>query len=100
MSATKKKTKQKVKKANVKAKPANNSNCLGDNVKAAVERYFKDMDGHEPSNLHELVMSQVEKPLIECVIDNSRGNLSRAAQLLGLNRGTLRNRMQKYDLEK
>ena len=98
MSAAKKKTKQKAKKA--KAKPANNSNCLGDNVKAAIERYFKDMDGHEPSNLHELVMSQVEKPLIECVIDNSRGNLSRAAQLLGLNRGTLRNRMQKYDLDK
>jgi Fis family transcriptional regulator len=98
MSTAKKKTNQKVKKANTK--PANNSNCLSDNVKAAVERYFKDMDGHEPSNLHELVMSQVEKPLIECVIDNSRGNLSRAAQLLGLNRGTLRNRMQKYDLEK
>jgi len=98
MSTAKKKTNQKVKKVN--AKPANNSNCLSDNVKAAVERYFKDMDGHEPSNLHELVMSQVEKPLIECVIDNSRGNLSRAAQLLGLNRGTLRNRMQKYDLDK
>jgi Fis family transcriptional regulator, factor for inversion stimulation protein len=98
MNAAKKKTKQKARK--VKAKPTSNPNCLGDNVKAAIERYFKDMDGHEPSNLHELVMSQVEKPLIECVIDNSRGNISRAAQLLGLNRGTLRNRMQKYDLDK
>lgn len=78
----------------------NTSKCLGDNVREAMEKYFKDMDGHEPNDLHELVMSQVEKPLIESVIDNARGNISRAALLLGLNRGTLRNRMQKYGLDK
>ncbi len=83
-----------------KAAAENTSKCLGDNVRDAMAKYFKDMDGHEPNNLHELVMSQVEKPLIESVIDNSRGNVSRAAQLLGLNRGTLRNRMQKYGLDK
>lgn len=85
------------------AKRKNNSRpakCLGDNVREAMEKYFSDLDGHEPSDLHELIMSQVEKPLIESVIDNSRGNLTRAAQVLGLNRGTLRNRMQKYGLEK
>lgn len=76
------------------------SKCLCDNVKEVIEKYFRDMDGHEPDNLHELIMSQVEKPLIESVIDSTRGNLSRAAQLLGLNRGTLRNRMQKYGLDK
>ncbi len=83
-----------------KAAMARTSKCLGENVKDAMDRYFKDMDGHEPTNLHDLVMSQVEKPLIESVIDNTRGNISRAAQLLGLNRGTLRNRMQKYGLDK
>ena len=83
-----------------KAALAKTSKCLGENVKDAMDRYFKDMDGHEPTNLHDLVMSQVEKPLIESVIDNTRGNISRAAQLLGLNRGTLRNRMQKYGLDK
>ena len=83
-----------------KAVLQNTSKCLGDNVKDAMDKYFKDMDGHEPNNLHELVMSQVEKPLIESVIDNARGNISRAAQLLGLNRGTLRNRMQKYGIDK
>jgi len=83
-----------------KAAQARTSKCLGENVKDAMDRYFKDMDGHEPTNLHDLVMSQVEKPLIESVIDNTRGNISRAAQLLGLNRGTLRNRMQKYGLDK
>ena len=96
MSAAK--TTKKPKKS--KAALENNSKCLGDNVRDAMEKYFKDMDGHEPNNLHELVMSQVEKPLIESVIDNARGNISRAAQLLGLNRGTLRNPMQKYGLDK
>jgi Fis family transcriptional regulator, factor for inversion stimulation protein len=76
------------------------SQCLCESVKDAMDKYFSDMDGHEPNNLHELVMSEVEKPLIESVIDNTRGNISHAAQLLGLNRGTLRSRMQKYDLDK
>ncbi len=83
-----------------KATLKNSSKCLGDNVKEAMEKYFRDMDGHEPNDLHELIMSQVEKPLIESVIDITRGNISRAAQFLGLNRGTLRNRMQKYGLDK
>ncbi|MFT5131761.1 MAG: Fis family transcriptional regulator [Gammaproteobacteria bacterium] len=83
-----------------KAALANTSKCLGDYVKDAMDKYFSDMDGHEPNNLHELVMSQVEKPLIESVINNARGNISRASELLGLNRGTLRNRMQKYGLDK
>jgi Fis family transcriptional regulator, factor for inversion stimulation protein len=92
------KTNKKSKKA--RPSPESKNKCLGDNVRDAVEKYFKDMDGHEPDDLHELIMSQVEKPLIESVIDNARGNISRAAQLLGLNRGTLRNRMQKYGLDK
>ena len=74
--------------------------CLSDNVREALDRYFRDLDGYEPADLHELIMSQVEKPLIESVIDNTRGNLTRAAQVLGVNRGTLRNRMQKYGLDK
>jgi Fis family transcriptional regulator, factor for inversion stimulation protein len=76
------------------------ANCLCESVKDAMDKYFSDMDGHEPNNLHELVMSEVEKPLIESVIDITRGNISHAAQLLGLNRGTLRSRMQKYGLDK
>ena len=93
MTATKK-----AKQSKVASK--NSSKCLCESVTDAMEKYFRDMDGHEPADLHELIMSQVEKPLIESVIDNTRGNISRAAQYLGLNRGTLRNRMQKYDLDK
>ena len=98
MSVTKKKSKQKRKKT--KATPAVKDKCLSECVSDAMNKYFKDMDGHEPVDLHDLIMSQVEKPLIESVIENSRGNISRAAQALGLNRATLRNRMQKYDIDK
>ena len=97
MNAARKKSKQKRKKA--KAAPVSKGKCLSENVRDALDKYFADMDGHEPTGLYELIISQVEKPLIECVIENSRGNITRASQVLGLNRATLRNRMQKYDLD-
>jgi len=102
MSAAKKKRRKKGSRKGRKNNPtlSGNSKCLGENVRDAMERYFRDLDGYEPTNLYELVISQVEKPLIESVIDNTRGNISHAAQLLGMNRGTLRSRMQKYGLDK
>lgn len=71
---------------------------LSENVRDAMQRYFRDLDGHDPGDLYDLVIAQVEKPLFEIVIKESRGNLSKAAQLLGMNRGTLRNRLKKYGL--
>ncbi|TAJ91474.1 MAG: DNA-binding transcriptional regulator Fis [Gammaproteobacteria bacterium] len=73
--------------------------ALSDQVRDAVERYFSDLDGHDSSELYELILSQVEKPLFESVLKNTRGNLSKAAQVLGMNRGTLRTRLKKYGLE-
>jgi Fis family transcriptional regulator len=73
--------------------------CLGDSVRQAMERYFRDMDGHDPAGLYELFLSEVEKPLFEVVLENTGGNISRAAQLLGLNRATLRSRLDKYGIE-
>lgn len=76
------------------------TNGLSDNVRDAMEKYFEDLDGHPPNDLYDLVISQVEKPLFETVMYYTRGNMSRASELLGLNRGTLRNRLIKYGLEK
>ena len=72
---------------------------LSDSVKDAIERYFHDLDGHDPGDLYELVLGQVERPLFETVLENTRGNVSQAAQLLGLNRATLRSRLKKYGLD-
>ncbi len=68
-------------------------------IRTALERYFKDLDGHPPpSNLYELVMDEVEQPLLEMVMHYARGNQSKAAELLGINRGTLRKRLEKHGL--
>lgn len=75
------------------------SECLGSSVRRAMENYFADLDGHEVSNLYELFLAQVEKPMFEVVMQITRGNITRAAEILGLNRGTLRSRLRKYGLD-
>jgi Fis family transcriptional regulator len=81
-------------------KPSTNgSGCLSDNVRNAMDKYFTDLDGHEPADLYQLVLAQIEVPLFESVLNYTEGNVSRAADLLGLNRGTLGKRLRKYELE-
>lgn len=78
---------------------------LGDNdvaryVREAVEDYFKDLDGEEPScAVYDMVMNCVEKPLIETVLHEAGGNQTRAAELLGLNRNTLRKKIQQHRIK-
>ena len=71
---------------------------LAKQVKAAMEYYFQDIEGHTPSDLYKMVLSEVEKPLLECVMKQVRGNQTRAAEMLGLNRSTLRKKLQQYNL--
>lgn len=73
--------------------------CLSESVRRSLDAYFADLDGHDSSDLYELVISQVEKPLFEAVMQHTRGNITKAAELLGMNRGTLRSRLKKYGLE-
>lgn len=71
---------------------------LAKQVKMALELYFQDLDGQDPCDLYRLVLSEVEKPLLETVMKQTRGNQSKAAEVLGLNRSTLRKKLQQYDL--
>ena len=68
-------------------------------VTMALDQYFKDLNGETPVDLYEMVLVEVEKPLLEIVLRESKGNLSLAAKTLGINRGTLRTRLQKYGLK-
>lgn len=68
-------------------------------VKNAVENFLSDLNGYQASGLYRLVMDEVEAPLLEAVMRHSRGNHSKAATLLGLNRSTLRKKLQQHDLE-
>ncbi|WP_111641208.1 DNA-binding transcriptional regulator Fis [Marinimicrobium alkaliphilum] len=67
-------------------------------VERAMENYFQNLDGQSVSNVYEMVLAEVEAPLLETVLKYTRHNQTRAAQVLGLNRGTLRKKLKQYDL--
>jgi Fis family transcriptional regulator len=71
---------------------------LAKHVRAAMDIYFQDLDGQIPSDLYRMVLNEVEKPLLEAVMHQARGNQSRAAEILGLNRTTLRKKLQQHNL--
>ena len=67
-------------------------------VKHSLEQYFDDLNGQPAAELYELVVRQVEQPLIEIVMRETGGNVSKAARVLGINRATLRKKLDKYGL--
>lgn len=69
-------------------------------VETALEHYFNDLDGHDPNGLYAMVMCEVEYPLLKTVMQYARGNQSRAAEMLGINRSTLRKKLEKHGLNK
>jgi Fis family transcriptional regulator len=71
---------------------------LRDNVFEALECYFKQMNGHEVTDLYEMVLTEIEKPLFQSVLAQTNGNQSKAAEMLGLNRSTLRKKLKQYKL--
>jgi Fis family transcriptional regulator len=74
------------------------SQSLRDSVAEAMQRYFADLDGQDTRDLYELVMAEVEPPLLSAAMNYTRQNQSRTAEILGLNRGTLRKKLKQYDL--
>ncbi|WP_245573450.1 DNA-binding transcriptional regulator Fis [Marinimicrobium agarilyticum] len=67
-------------------------------VEQAMENYFQNLDGQPVSDVYTMVMAEVEAPMLEIVLKYTRHNQTRAAQVLGLNRGTLRKKLKQYDL--
>jgi len=67
-------------------------------VEQAMDNYFKHLDGQDVSDVYEMVMAEVEAPMLEIVLKYTRHNQTRAAQVLGLNRGTLRKKLKQYGL--
>lgn len=67
-------------------------------VEHALENYFNDLDGLDTTDLYQMVLAEVEAPLLEAVMRYTGYNQSRASEMLGLNRGTLRKKLKQYDL--
>jgi len=68
-------------------------------VRRTVDGYFRDLDGEKPAAIYDMVLSCVEKPLIEVVLHRVGGNQTQAAELLGLNRNTLRKKIKTYGIK-
>jgi Fis family transcriptional regulator len=68
-------------------------------VRKALDGYFKDLDGEKPCAIYEMVVGCVEKPLLQVILDHAQGNQTRAAEILGLNRNTLRKKMKTHGIK-
>ncbi|MDH5571858.1 MAG: DNA-binding transcriptional regulator Fis [Gammaproteobacteria bacterium] len=71
---------------------------LRESVEHAVEAYLKQLDGHGTNDLYQMVLQEIEDPLLRCVLKYTRGNQSKASEMLGINRGTLRKKLKLYGL--
>jgi Fis family transcriptional regulator len=71
---------------------------LRSHAEQALDSYFASLNGHAPGHLYELVMREVEEPLFRAVLGYAEGNQSRAADILGINRGTLRKKLRHYGI--
>jgi len=71
---------------------------LGRCVTNALEQYFRDLDGERPAAIYDMVLKSVEKPMLELVLTRAGGNQTLAAEMLGINRNTLRKKLTEHQL--
>jgi Fis family transcriptional regulator, factor for inversion stimulation protein len=67
-------------------------------VRKSLNRYFKDLDGEEPAGIYEMALLALEKPLLTYIMDRAEGNQTRASEMLGINRNTLRKKLKQHGL--
>lgn len=82
----------------VEVEEVSSTASLNEAVRDSLKKYFNTLDGNDPNNLYNMVLQQIEQPLMEIVMEQVDGNQSRAAECLGLNRGTLRKKLKIYNL--
>ncbi len=71
---------------------------LGKCVVNALEQYFLDLDGEKPAAIYDMVLKSVEKPMLEVVLAKAGSNQTLAAEMLGINRNTLRKKLTEHQL--
>jgi Fis family transcriptional regulator len=68
-------------------------------VRSALEAYFRDLDGEQPHAVYDMLIHCIEKPLLESIMHRAGGNQSKAAEILGLNRNTLRKKLKQHNIQ-
>jgi Fis family transcriptional regulator len=67
-------------------------------IQSNLEKYFHDLGEQPASNIYDMVVLAVEKPMLEMVMTRTDRNQSQAADMLGINRNTLRKKLQQHGL--
>ncbi len=67
-------------------------------IRKSLEDYFTDLGEQKPSNIYSMVIHTAEKPILEAVMAHAKSNQSHAAEMLGINRNTLRKKLQEHGL--
>jgi Fis family transcriptional regulator len=75
------------------------SSEIADCIRKSLDRYFTDLDGARPRAVYDMVIKNVEKPLLEAVLTQAEGNQTIAAQMLGINRNTLRKKIAQHKIK-
>jgi Fis family transcriptional regulator len=76
----------------------NGNNEIGKVVEKSLDEYFRKMDGEPPHGIYDMVIGNVERTLIASVLERVGGNQTQAADVLGMNRNTLRTKLSKYGI--
>ena len=76
----------------------NGGNDICRSVEKSLDEYFRRLDGEQPHGIYDMVINHVERALIASVMDRTGGNQTQAADMLGMNRNTLRSKLTKYDI--
>jgi Fis family transcriptional regulator len=84
--------------ANKTDNKSSKSKALSEQVKKAMNKYFKALGNVEPANVYKMVMAEVEPELLLAVMRFTNHNQSKAAAILGLNRATLRKKLHQYQI--
>ena len=71
---------------------------LSHQVSKSMRKYFKELDGEKPTDIYNIVLKEIELPLLEIVMRECNDNQSKASKILGINRGTLRTKLKEHKL--
>lgn len=74
------------------------TNEIADSVVRTLDQYFRDLDGEKPAAIYDMVMKNAERPMLEFVLKLAGGNQTVAAEMLGINRNTLRRKLSDYEI--
>ena len=100
MTSTKKTSRKKTKRVTSHTTHVSTRNkLLSSLTDECLHSYFEQLNGHKPGDLYQLGLGEVEKPLFRAVLTYTNGNQSEAAEILGINRGTLRKKLKDYKLQ-